>query len=59
MLERNLGLPRVDLVKETAKLVGFVRPGDKLAARIDLAIGLLISRGGAAATGDRVALGDA
>jgi very-short-patch-repair endonuclease len=59
VLERNLGLPRVDLVKETAKLVGFVRPGDKLAARIDLAIGLLISRGGAAATGDRVALGDA
>lgn len=58
VLERNLGLPRADLVRETAKLVGFVRPGDKLAARIEAGLAVLIARGGASATGDRVALGD-
>ena len=58
VLERNLGLPRADLVRETAKLVGFARPGDKLAARLEAAIAVLIARGGASATGERVALGD-
>ena len=56
VLERNLGLPRAELVKETAKLFGFARPSDKLEARVEAALALLLARGGARADGERVSL---
>jgi hypothetical protein len=56
VLERNLGLPRAELVKETAKLFGFARPSDKLEARVEAALALLLARGGARAEGERVSL---
>ncbi|MBK9031821.1 MAG: DUF3320 domain-containing protein [Myxococcales bacterium] len=56
VLERNLGLPRLELGKETAKLVGFTRPSDKLLARIEDAVAVLAARGLARLDADRASL---
>ena len=56
VLERNLGLPRAELLKETAKLFGFARPSDKLLERVEAALVLLVARGGARVDDDRVSL---
>lgn len=56
VLERNLGLPRADLVRETGKLLGFARQGDKVLARLGEGVELLIARGQARLDGDRVSV---
>ncbi|MEZ4401942.1 MAG: DUF3320 domain-containing protein [Kofleriaceae bacterium] len=56
VLERNIGLPRADLAKETAKLFGFARPSDKLVARVGAAIDVLVARALARVDGDRVSV---
>jgi very-short-patch-repair endonuclease len=54
VLVRNVALPRKALAKEAARMVGVERLGARVAARMDLAIDLLMRRGRARQEGDQV-----
>jgi hypothetical protein len=56
VLERNLGLPRTELVRETGKLLGFGRQGDKVLARLAEGVEVLIARGLARVDGERISV---
>jgi very-short-patch-repair endonuclease len=56
VLERNLGLPRTELVRETGKLLGFARQGDKVLARLAEGVEVLIARGLARVDGERISV---
>jgi hypothetical protein len=56
VLARNVGLPVTDLVKESAKLLGFSRLGDKVQARMRAGIDVLAARGGCKLDGARASL---
>ena len=56
VLHRNLGLPAADLHRETAKLLGFARQGEKVIARMADGVATLVAKGLANVDGDRVTL---
>jgi len=58
VLERNLGLPVDELVKETAKLLGFARQSDKVVTRMRAGVDALVARGGARLDDGHAALPD-
>jgi hypothetical protein len=54
VLSRSLSTTREDLVRETARLLGFQRVGAKVTERMLAGIGLLVRSGRCAMEGDRV-----
>jgi hypothetical protein len=56
VLARNVGLAVDDLSRETAKLLGFGRLGDKVSQRMRAGIELLATRGGCKLDGARASL---
>jgi hypothetical protein len=56
VLDRNLGMPVDDLARETARLLGFARLGDKAKKRMRAGIDVLAARGGCTIDGTHAAL---
>lgn len=54
VVEKQFSLLRTDLIKETARLLGFTRVTDNIEAIVNLGIDVAIKRGLAASKGDRV-----
>lgn len=54
ILTQQFGLPREDLVREAGKLFGITRATNRVAEQIDEAIQVLIDRGAAQQSGDRI-----
>jgi hypothetical protein len=58
VLARNVGMGVDDLARETARVLGFSRLGDKLQKRMRAGIDVLAARGGCTLDGTRAALPD-
>lgn len=58
VLKQQISLPRDDLVKETARLFGFLRIGQNVDSRIREAIDLLVKRGRIADNGENIAMAE-
>ncbi|MEX2213649.1 MAG: DUF3320 domain-containing protein [Phycisphaeraceae bacterium] len=56
VLEQQIGLPMVDLVRETAKVFGFSRMTSKVQPAVEAGIALLVERGGCVQQGGVVTL---
>ncbi|MDF1661319.1 MAG: DUF4011 domain-containing protein [Planctomycetota bacterium] len=54
VLERSISLPREQLVKDTAKILGFSRVGQKSKVRVETAIAQLIEQGQAKQDGETI-----
>jgi hypothetical protein len=54
VLKQNLSLPKADLARETARLLGFARVGRGIADRVDQAAQLLAANGKCTIANDRV-----
>lgn len=57
VLRETIALDRTDLARETARVFGISRLGTRVAARVELALALLVRSGRATSEGDRISLG--